>query len=186
MSEKKQWPRDTTLQVAQEIVSRLAPSCERIAIAGSIRRRKTICHDVEILFVPRMTTLRDGLFDTKMVSVADEVIEDLLLGGYFAKRPNKNGVFAWGDKNKLAVHTASGIPIDFFSTRLDCWFNYLVCRTGSAESNIRIATAAKAKGWKWAPYGAGFLNRNGDLVKVGSERDVFDFAGLPYLDPEQR
>jgi len=35
MSDKEQWPRAEALAVAEEMQSRLAPACERIAIVGS-------------------------------------------------------------------------------------------------------------------------------------------------------
>jgi DNA polymerase/3'-5' exonuclease PolX len=88
-------------------------------------------------------------------------------------------------------HVASGIPVDLFATTEACWHNYLVCRTGPAESNIRIAAAAKARGWKWNPYGEGF-SRGGPLAgpeearALRSEREVFEFVGLPYTEPEER
>jgi hypothetical protein len=60
-----------------------------------------------------------------------------------------------------------------------CWWNYLVCRTGPKESNIAISSAAKKRGWDWNPYGSGF-SRNGRIVEMKSERDVFKFVGLPW------
>jgi DNA polymerase/3'-5' exonuclease PolX len=110
----------------------------------------------------------------------------LLQSGRLAKRTNVNGSEMWGHKNKLAVHVASGIPVDLFSARLGNWFNYLVCRTGGAESNMRIASAAQAKGWKWNPYGVGFTNETGSDVFVNSERDAFELVGLKYLEPWER
>lgn len=187
MSEKKQWPRDTALQVAQEIVARLALSCERIAIAGSIRRGKPWVGDIEILFIPRMSTRPDGFFDTRIVSVASEVIDALLIEGYFSKRQNKNGVFAWGESNKLAIHTASGIPVDLFSTSEERWWVALVIRTGSKETNLRLTTGANKLNRTLNAYGYGTTDRaTGETTKANSEQDVFSLCGVPYLNPEQR
>lgn len=88
-------------------------------------------------------------------------------------------------KNKLLRHVESGIPVDLFATTEASWWNYLVCRTGGAQTNVRICNAAIAKGWNWAPYGAGFKTREG-LVPVHSEREVFEAVGLKYLEPEER
>jgi DNA polymerase/3'-5' exonuclease PolX len=91
----------------------------------------------------------------------------------------------WGNSNKYATHVRSGIPIDFFRTCETSWFNYLVCRTGPGASNSNIATRAREKGWKWHPYGSGF-SRGREMRVMASEREVFEFVGLPYLEPRQR
>jgi len=86
----------------------------------------------------------------------------------------------------LAVHVGSGIPVDFFTATEENWFNYLVCRTGSAENNIEIAKAAQAKGWMWQPYGKGFIDKSGEWHQPKSEEEVFTLVGLPYLAPKDR
>ena len=83
-------------------------------------------------------------------------------------------------------HVPSGIPVDLFATTEACWFNYLVCRTGGADNNLAICFAAQRAGWKWTPYGPGFTRGSGEVHLVRSEREVFEFVGLPYLEPEQR
>lgn len=65
------------------------------------------------------------------------------------------------------------------------WWNYLVCRTGPADSNTRICMAAQNRGWKWNPYGSGF-SRGDEIRAMESEAEVFDFVGLPYEQPEAR
>jgi len=85
------------------------------------------------------------------------------------------------------VHVPTGVPVDLFSATPAIWFNYLVCRTGPAESNLAIAQAAQALGWRWNPYGSGFCNlTTGDCHSVASEREVFEFVGLPYREPSDR
>jgi len=88
----------------------------------------------------------------------------------------------------------SGIPVDLFATTEECWYNYLVCRTGGKETNLAICRAANAKGWSWTPYGPGFTCHPGEVSPeeyteqhlVHSEREVFEFVGLPYLEPRDR
>jgi DNA polymerase/3'-5' exonuclease PolX len=185
---KTKFPRADAIAVARELVAALRSAApeDRLVVAGSLRRRKREVGDVEVLFVPNFIPERDGLFDTRQVNLADRVLDRLLEAGVLARRKNSLGGEAWGEKNKLAVHRASGIPVDLFTAREGNWFNLLVCRTGSAESNVRIAAAAKAKGWKWNPYGPGFTDQAGLLVQVLSERAVFELIGLPYLEPWQR
>ena len=185
---KTKYPRAAALKVAKELcqIKRL---CDNLICAGSLRRRKVEVGDVEILFIPQFTAVKDGLFDSKRISVVDLALDEILKAGIITKRKNVNGSEMWGEKNKLAVHVASGIPVDFFAATHDNWFNYLVCRTGGAENNRQIAVAANDKGWTWNPYGSGFSRPSGlgrEYHHVTSEQDVFDFVGLPYREPWER
>lgn len=189
MSAKQKHPRAEALAVAKQMCVVLADVTERLIVAGSLRRRKLEVGDVEILFIPKLVTQTVDLFTAASVSAADLMLNDLVTKGIIAQRRNVNGSVMWGDKNKLAVHVASGIPVDFFAATAANWFNYLVCRTGSAENNMAIASAAQAKGWKWNPYGAGFSRQKGlgeETAAMMSEREVFKFVGLPYKEPWER
>jgi DNA polymerase/3'-5' exonuclease PolX len=189
MSAKVKYPRADALKVARQMCVSLADVTERLIVAGSLRRRKLAVGDVEVLFIPKLVTQTVDFFTSTSVSAADLMLNDLVAKGILAKRKNVNGSEMWGPKNKLAVHVASGIPVDLFAATAENWFNYLVCRTGSAENNLAIASAAQAKGWKWNPYGSGFSRMSGlgsESHVVSSERDVFDFVGLPYKEPWER
>ncbi|MGN6643580.1 MAG: hypothetical protein ACTHKU_11340, partial [Verrucomicrobiota bacterium] len=85
----------------------------------------------------------------------------------------------------LMRHKETGLPVDLFAATPENWFNYLVCRTGPADSNTRICMAAQARGWKWNPYGVGF-SRGDEIQAVASEEEVFAFVGLPFEKPEGR
>lgn len=188
MSDRQKYPRAAALAVARELCAVLKPACERLIVAGSLRRRKDLVGDVEIVYAPIVAEIRAGLFeaDTQKVSAVDCELDKLQARGVIGRRRNVNGSEMWGEKNKLAFHCASGVPVDFFAATAANWFNYLVCRTGGARSNTEIAAAAKRKGWQWNPYGAGFTNERGELVRMASERDVFAFAGLPWREPWER
>jgi len=181
-------------KIARRFLGYLGDCTERIQIVGSIRRKKPAVKDIELLYIPKFELVKgEELFGDTWANLVDRRLDELIAKGELATRRNRNGAIAWGDKNKLGVHPQSGIPIDFFATTKDAWWNYLVCRTGGMESNIRICEAARAKGWKWNPYGSGFsrMAPNGDIedlehVQVVTEREVFEFAGLTYREPEER
>lgn len=184
-STKIKFPRAAALAVAGELCWALKPWTERLIVAGSLRRMKSEVGDVEIIYIPKFRTVPDGLFDERQANMADFVLTGLLTSVVITKRRNARGSEVWGPKNKLARHAASSIPVDLFQATAGNWFNYLVCRTGSKESNCRIARAAQARGWQWNPYGPGF-SRPGEIFAVKSEADVFSFVGLPYLEPKLR
>ena len=179
-------------QVAEEIIYALTPCCARIEIAGSLRRKKPDVGDIEILHIPRFDDIpAPGNLFCQPINLADKIILDLEANGILERRLNSRGREAFGPLNKLMRHVASGIPVDLFATTEECWYNALVCRTGPADLNKQIAAAAIAKGWHWNVYGPGFSRPAGNTREteahlVISERDVFEFVGLPYLEPEQR
>lgn len=183
--EKKRWPRAQAIAVAKEMCDALKPFTNRLIVAGSLRRLKPDVGDVEIVYIPKFEARKADMFITEQVNLVDEALIRLLAAGVIYKRPSKTNCYSWGDLNKLALHTASGIPVDFFATADLCWWNYLVCRTGPGTSNIAIASAAKAMGWRWNPYGPGF-SRGDEVLAVGSEQEVFTFVNLPYKKPEDR
>ncbi len=187
MTENK-YPRAEALAVAERLVDRLKPYCTRILIAGSLRRLKAEVSDVEICYVPRIVSRPEpgALFGTVDVDLAEEQIAGLLKASQLRKRPNDLGAFTWGPQNKLAVDVETGVPVDLFATKEECWFNYTFCRTGSAEMNQKVATMARARGLHWHPYGMGFTDEAGRLLKVEKEEDVFRWIGLPYYEPEDR
>lgn len=179
------WPLLEAWPVARLLEEALAPYCERIEIVGSIRRRKPDVGDIELLFIPKMEERPLDLLSTHLVNLADEQINQWLEAGVLAKRPSKTGVFAWGAKNKLAVHVPSGIPVDLFSTSAENWWVSLVIRTGSKDTNLALTNGAIARGGSLQAYGAGVMKR-GKLYAAHSEREVFELCGVPYREPEDR
>lgn len=174
--------------VADGLVELLSPVCERIEIAGSLRRKKLRVGDVELVYVPKTRPVTDLLGEVCAVhNLVDELLSDLIADGRLEKRLNVKGSTSWGEKNKLALHVPSGIPVDLFSITQAAFENYMVCRTGPASLNLEIAMRAQRKSFKWCPYDGGFRSMSaGTLHPVRAEKDVFDFVGLDYMPPPAR
>lgn len=180
-------PREQALAVAKILVAELEPHCERIEICGSIRRQKPAVSDIEILFVPRWLAVRDLFGEpTGSINLAGLQCSRWLSDKTLERRPNKNGVFTWGPQNKLAIHTASGIPVDLFETTAANWWMAVVIRTGPKELNVTLCTAAAKRGLNLHAYGTFTRLSDGEVLTVRSEREVFEIAGLPYLEPTKR
>lgn len=186
---KQRYPREVAMKVANELIAILSPLCEtdRCVIAGSLRRGKAEVGDVEILYVSKVGAVRPpgSLFDETGILV-DAALEKML-GVTLVKRASEAGTFAWGSKNKLARHIASDIPVDLFSTTEANWWNSLVCRTGSAETNKRLASESQRRGRQWNVYGTGVtIIATGEVIPATSERHVFELIGVEYLKPCDR
>ena len=199
--EKPRFPRKDALAVARQCVELLAPVCEQLKVCGSLRRRRETVGDVEIVFVPRTRIVspeRRDLLGAVLeaearLSQAGEMLDAAVASGGLAKRPKRDGTFTWGKHIRLAVHAASGIPVDFFATDAASWWNTVACRTGGAKTNVEVCARAIAKGWKWSPSPeeGGFTRRIGlsekvELYQPESEEAVFAFVGMKYLEPERR
>ena len=162
--------------IAEELKRLLEPACEKITIAGSIRRQKPDVGDIEILAIPKF----DG-----MVDLLDRELKWLIGTRVLEYRPTINRSIIYGPKNKLLRHIKSSIGIDVFSTTEECWAVSLVVRTGGERTNKRIAYTAMKKGWRFRAYGDGFDTPDGH-IRCSSEQEVFEAVGLPYLEPQER
>ena len=183
------------MAAAREVCAALRPVTTRLMVVGAVRRRCAEVGAVDVLYVPRFEDRQLDMFTTEPMDMSEEVVGGLVLSGVLSKRPRMIGgqpsesFTTWGAQNKLAVYRG-GVPVDLFKSKDEDWWNAVVFRTGSEQSNLRIAEAAQARGWKWNISGAGFERGEmlGPIEKHGveSEQEVFAFVGLPYLEPEER
>jgi DNA polymerase/3'-5' exonuclease PolX len=187
MADKQHWPAAIAHRVAEELVAELAPRCERIEIAGSLRRGEADIGDIEILFVPCIGQVHvPGELFPLRGSLVDELLVQWLARGVLTKRFNINGSAAWGALNKLAVHDGSGIPVDLFATTAERWFVSLVARTGSKEMNTMLAGSALRRGMQLHMYGVLEVRATGEQIIPRSEREVFERLGVSYREPAER
>jgi DNA polymerase/3'-5' exonuclease PolX len=190
MSNGERKPLDEARALADEVVDLLRPACERIEIAGSIRRRKADIGDVEIVAIPHVDSLADDLFGLtrRTVNHLDVLCAELLEREVFAKRPNKNGAFAWGTALKWGIYR--GFNLDIYSADAATWGVTLAIRTGDAEFSHKLVTPRsqagycpshlEVKGWRVRPRGGG------EPLPTPEERDVFDVLQLRCIAPWQR
>ena len=150
-------------QEAERIRQRLSTIVDPIwaEVCGSIRRRKEVVRDMDIL-------------------VAAENHEKI--ASFFVSMPEVDQVLVTGE-TKTSVRMKSGIEADLrVVTRQE--FPYaLVYFTGSKEHNVRLRGIAKKKGWKLNEYG---IFDGDNLVTCKSEEEIYRALGLPYIPPELR
>jgi DNA polymerase/3'-5' exonuclease PolX len=61
---------EQALEIAEKVKALLAPHCERIEIAGSIRRKKPDVKDIEIVAIPK--PFDTGLFESGIATVVNK------------------------------------------------------------------------------------------------------------------
>lgn len=174
-------------RVARAIVGELAPACERIEIAGSIRRKKPDVGDIELVLVPRMV---DGAPDllgavTERTSALEPVLARLAAEGRLVDHPEKRE--ADGDKYKRRWAAKLGIQVDLFLVTPPAeWGPLFTIRTGSAAYSQRLVTALHARGRRCVAGAVRERLGHGAVVPCPEEVDFFRACGVPMLPPERR
>ena len=176
-----QWSLTEADKVAQGLISILRPSCRRVEVAGSLRRRAPTVGDIELLCVSK-TGGNEALggylqLDQEILALIDE--------GILTYRLNKRGHRNFGPKNKLMVHKPSGISVDIFSTTAHNWGMALMVRTGPKDWNIKVMSHLRRNGMKGHAYG-GVTDQDGQELSCPTEQDVFRLLGWGFVTPENR
>jgi len=152
--------------IAQDIVESLRTHCERIEIAGSIRRKKETVKDIEIVAIPK--PYETGLFENGIASVVNrwEKVRGELPCKY--------------TKRILP----EGIKLDLFFAEPGNWGLIFAIRTGSAEFSHKVlATTWVRRGFKSEN---GFLQMGGVRYEILEENDLFALLDIPFIEPENR
>jgi DNA polymerase/3'-5' exonuclease PolX len=160
------------LAIAEQARDTLAPYCDRIEIAGSIRRRKPDVKDIELVAIPRAQPA--GLFGD--VSEPDP--------GFCAQVKQWRKVKGEPTGKYTQRQLPEGIMLDLFIANAENWSVTLAIRTGSAEYSYRVL----ATGWVKLGYTSkdSLLYRGGQSVSIREEADLFALLGLPWADPWER
>ncbi len=181
------------LLLAEKIKAALSPACERIEIAGSVRRHKATVGDIEIVAIPRLCPDLEAqlsLFDEppKMVSSLDLLLIKLLRDKPTFVRGDKDGDRY---KNFLIEIDKDGtqVGLDLFLATKAQWGYIYALRTGPGEFN-RAWVTQKSKGGLLPNeyrFSDGWLWRSGQRIDTPSEKVIFDLIGgmIPAADRDQ-
>ena len=157
---------EIALEIAERVKALLAPHCERIEIAGSIRRKKPEVKDIEIVAIPK--PFDTGLFESGIATVVNQW-------------QKVKGELPCKYTQRILPE---GIKLDLFFAERGNWGLIYAIRTGSAEYSHKVL----ANGWVKRGYKSegGCLVANGKPIAVLEEEDLFNRIGVPYKDPELR
>lgn len=183
---------DTRVQLADarrvigELVELLRPACERIEIAGSVRRGKPEVHDAEVVIIPTpdLLPLTDTLIEWGKAQYAL----------YGTKRTK-----SWGSLRRGLIF--NGVMCELYMTNEDSWGYQYWLRTGPGDANTYIMKwlnmpYVKAPvrfrdgyGWysrNWRHDGKGWVADDKRRLRIASEEDLFAVLGMPFIPPSER
>lgn len=178
---------------AGELVAVLSPGCERIAIAGSIRRAKPQVHDLELVAVPRVQATADGgLWGTTVdVDLLEEGIGQMLAAGDLRLRDvvfhRQDGTTEIRNLNgpRMKALVYRGLPVDLFVVRPPAeWGVVFALRTGPGDWNTRLVTDCQR--YLRFVEGGARLRVEGRYVPCPEEQDFFAALGQEWVDPPDR
>lgn len=171
------------LEKAQALLADLKPHCERIEIAGSIRRGKPWINDIELVAIPSIVPVEpvENLFgevsnpgetqrDPGFVEVVKRYAETIVKGEPATAK-------------YIQFLTRTGVKVDLFTAHRDNWGYIFAIRTGSAEFSKGLAHRWVKQGYNGED---GMLMKFGKAIPVREERDLFALLHLPYVQPSER
>jgi DNA polymerase (family X) len=150
--------------IAERVKQTLSPYCDRIEIAGSIRRQKPIVNDIDLVIIEKpeaVLNLPTLLFSMGVLKINGPDIKRLIL-------PMDN------------------INLDIYIATPATWATLLLIRTGSKGNNIRLATIAMRRGWQLKANGDGLFDEHNNRVAGDTEESIYQALGVPYQQPEGR
>lgn len=175
-------------QLASEVVDLLRGVCERIEIAGSIRRKRKLIGDIEIVIEPRLTPAYDMFGEIcGMVNEQYEYSKLCREKGVLQPRLDINGTGAWGERYQRAIY--KGFPLDIFCVLPPAqWGVIMAIRTGPATFSKRVVTGRLFGGRLPPGYHIkdGQLLIGGQPVPVPTEEEFFRLAEIEWSPPEER
>lgn len=154
------------LEIAEKVKSLLAPHCERIEVAGSIRRKKANVKDIEIVAIPK--PFDTGLFESGIATVVNQwkKVKGELPCKYTQRILPEN------------------IKLDLFFAERGNWGLIYAIRTGSADYSHKVlATRWVRRGYKSK---GGYLFHGDERINIFEEKDLFKLLDLPWKEPEFR
>ena len=170
MSEQsKKYPYAEAYRIASEVLEQLKPHCERISLAGSVRRKKAEVSDLDIVIITKPYST--GIFESGIATLVNK--------WEFSK-----GELEFGKTRYIQRILPEGIKIDILIAEEENFGLIFAIRTGSLEYNRKVLIPGlDRQGFK---SDGGYLFKDGERYEVREEEDLFRLIGIPYSNPEDR
>lgn len=160
---------------AEKLAEWLTPHAERVAIAGSVRRRHAAPNDIDLVVIPKRFEVRDmfGVVTANKNATWLEIDRRASTDGWAVKAAGPE-IVSW---------THRDVQVDVFWADPETWGTRLLCRTGSKSHNIWLCNYAQARGGKWHPQIGLYLHNS----KISAtEEAIYQALGLDPIPADQR
>jgi DNA polymerase/3'-5' exonuclease PolX len=168
--------------IANKVVDHISPALDRVKVAGSIRRRKPIVGDIEVVGIPAD--------QDKLVKLLGDVGQTI--------KPGVPGIIPWSPKpgaKYIRVRLAEEMNLDLFLASPNNWGGLFMMRTGSGVGPDGNAFNGFVPGvfkrFKKLSGGGRMTDAmptmpTGEQLWVPEEQDFFDLLEMDFVPPEER
>jgi hypothetical protein len=177
---------------AGELLAILKGACDRLEVAGSIRREAGECKDIELVAVPHIAPspyggdLFGGSGVAGKIDYTAEKLQELRRRGVLRDRLDRNGHPAWGERAVRALYGEKPpVALDLFIVRPPAqWGMILFIRTGPADYVKAAMSRLHDRGLRCED--GRVVNTAGIVQPTPEETDVFRLLGWDWKDPRER
>lgn len=172
---KKKMPLDVAYQLASRMVEELREHCQRIELAGSIRRSSEFVGDIELVAIPNFIPdmFGDGTSEHELDAVDWSKYGRLVKGGSKYKQ----------------IELKEGINLDLFIVTPPAqWGVQFLIRTGPADFSRKFVTKRMYGGMLPSnmQVKGGAIWEGEKMHITPTEMDVFKLIDQPFIDPRLR
>ena len=165
------------LPIARQIKLLLEPFCQRIEIAGSVRRLKPDVGDIELCAIPQMVP-GNNMFGDPISALAEFDYDQM---GHVIK----------GGQRYVQIALHQGINLDLFIVLPPAsWGVIYTLRTGPADFSQKCVTQRKKGGllpsFLRVKDGTVQDATTGEIIPTPEEEDFFKVLKLNWISPDKR
>jgi DNA polymerase/3'-5' exonuclease PolX len=167
---------------AEDCVNWLRPFCERIEMAGSIRRGRAECNDVDLVVVPKVWIERD-MFQNP-VNATNLLKKEL--ERYVSETPGARWLNGTGVTTSATVNFLVGLrkcELNVFCAKEENFGAVWLTYTGSRESNLWMIERALGMSLQWGALRGVF---DGSRWHGRTEEEIYQRLNMPFIEPSDR
>lgn len=184
MSSGKRYHPEIGLVISEAVIDLIKETCERVEVAGSLRRGKSDVGDVEIVCIPKVHRLQQNFFGGSDGPMKTPLYDKLMTADWLSPRTIDNKPQAMGKRFLALYDNKVGIPVDIFVVLPPAqWGVIMTIRTGSAEFNKKLLLTARRRNLRCED---GQLVSGTKVIQTPTEESFFKAVGVSWVAPQQR
>lgn len=152
---------------ARDLIKQLEPFCDRIEVVGNIRRRKQDIKTIDLLLVPKSSTLFEFMGKLTELGCVD-------------------GVRVSNSKTLLIKDEFEDIEAKLWFAIIESWPIMFFVKTGGRKSIERISNLCEKSKWHLSIKDGAIFDVLGKRLPIKEEADIFTFLNIQYIEPAWR